>query len=399
MSNFKVEFTLKQHTPLIHFQSDQAGATLRATELKPKFDKFLKEHVFGGEIPKEFLTDKDKDALSYKVKIEHIETKEIEIKNKTYFGNMGKDTSDKEFKHAIHCLSDFKIEFVVFNDTIKSAIENYFASFMAITNFGTRQNKGFGSFYISKKDTTYYIEPIEALKKIDTNFIYAIYGNQSSEKVFEQIEIIYPLMKTGINYPDYRKKEITDRNGNIKKVPDPSQGRGEKASYYKSYLFSYMLGKNPSIGNEKRFIKENFFENKIKSDGITKKYVRAMLGIGDGIEFKDHERRGKIEYSNPKIERFKSPLTFKVIENQLFIIINKIDNVMFNNEFTFKDKYGTPKKIRTPASNDFDIIDFVHSFADYFNNEINVSKVKEKRNIFDEKILVAKNMKFIKASS
>jgi len=43
MSKFKLEFTLKQHTPLIHFQSNQKGATLRATELKPKLDKFLIE--------------------------------------------------------------------------------------------------------------------------------------------------------------------------------------------------------------------------------------------------------------------------------------------------------------------------------------------------------------------
>ena len=40
---YKLEFTLKQHTPLIHFQHDQAGATLRATEVKPKLDKFLRE--------------------------------------------------------------------------------------------------------------------------------------------------------------------------------------------------------------------------------------------------------------------------------------------------------------------------------------------------------------------
>ena len=43
MSNFKLTFKLKQHTPLIHFQHDQTGATLRATELKPKLDRFLVE--------------------------------------------------------------------------------------------------------------------------------------------------------------------------------------------------------------------------------------------------------------------------------------------------------------------------------------------------------------------
>jgi len=60
MSSFKVEFTLKQHTPLIHFQSDQSGATLRATELKPKLDRFLIEKVFNNEKEryKEFLIKK-----------------------------------------------------------------------------------------------------------------------------------------------------------------------------------------------------------------------------------------------------------------------------------------------------------------------------------------------------
>jgi hypothetical protein len=42
---YKLEFTLKQHTPLIHFQHDQEGATLRATEVKPKLDKFVIEKL------------------------------------------------------------------------------------------------------------------------------------------------------------------------------------------------------------------------------------------------------------------------------------------------------------------------------------------------------------------
>ena len=38
---YTLKFTLKQHTPLIHFQHDQAGATLRASEVKPKLDRFI----------------------------------------------------------------------------------------------------------------------------------------------------------------------------------------------------------------------------------------------------------------------------------------------------------------------------------------------------------------------
>lgn len=38
---YKYEFELKQITPMIHFQHDESGATLRSTEVKPKLDKFL----------------------------------------------------------------------------------------------------------------------------------------------------------------------------------------------------------------------------------------------------------------------------------------------------------------------------------------------------------------------
>ena len=38
---YRLQVKLKQHTPLIHFQWNQKGATLRASELKPKLDKFI----------------------------------------------------------------------------------------------------------------------------------------------------------------------------------------------------------------------------------------------------------------------------------------------------------------------------------------------------------------------
>ena len=44
---YKIEFTLKQHTPIIHFQHDQDGATIRATEVKPKLDQFIFEKLTG----------------------------------------------------------------------------------------------------------------------------------------------------------------------------------------------------------------------------------------------------------------------------------------------------------------------------------------------------------------
>lgn len=41
MSEHQHSFILRQHTPMIHFQHKQAGATLRPSELKSKLDRFI----------------------------------------------------------------------------------------------------------------------------------------------------------------------------------------------------------------------------------------------------------------------------------------------------------------------------------------------------------------------
>ena len=71
---YKTTITLKQHTPIIHFQHDQEGATLRATELKPKLDRFLIK-----KLGNEWSENKSfwkvggskgmHDALDYKIRI------------------------------------------------------------------------------------------------------------------------------------------------------------------------------------------------------------------------------------------------------------------------------------------------------------------------------------------
>ena len=70
--------TLKQHTPLIHFQHSEPGAKLRATEVKPKLDRYILTKLGGGNYEtginraKEqgLLTGKgEHPALDYKLRI------------------------------------------------------------------------------------------------------------------------------------------------------------------------------------------------------------------------------------------------------------------------------------------------------------------------------------------
>ncbi len=392
-SKFKVEFTLKQHTPMIHFQSDQKGATLRASELKPKLDRFLIQHLFKDD-KKEFaqyLIDTQKNALDYKVEIVAEKTDVLDIRNRSYFGNMGPNTVQRKavMNHNV------QITFFSYRTELISKIKTYFASFLAMENFGMRQSKGFGSYYLGPKDAQ-YCDVFTALDKIGQHYIYAQYQGEKSEKVFSHVEVIYPLIKTGINYPDLAKKDhprgFTDRNGNIKQVPDHEGGRGPKASYYRSFLFQYMHEKH-HLGNEKRFIKEEFFSprQRIESDGSEKRYVRALLGVADGVTFRDI-RSGTISYTNDEVKRFKSPLTFKIIDDYLIVLAHD-NSLIFNKEFMFSDKFNNKKSIKTPSS--FDINDFLNAFSDYFN----ALTITESKNMFDQKIQQAQKASFKKVAS
>lgn len=368
--------TLKQHTPLIHFQAAQDYATIRATELKPKLDKFLIEYAFKDfDLYKNYLIGEQKDsnskikALDYKVLIRLKINNEalIEPIKSLYFANMG-DTNN--FKKAVFNKGDIEIEFFSLHKEIINQIEKNIAKFFAITNFGTRQNKGFGSFYI--KDDKKLIDNIKEIK--DKFLIIRYDQNLDYNLMMEDISVIYALMKTGVNFPDHPKGE-KGLNRSI---------RGKRASYHKSFLFQYMLNKD--VGNEKRFIKENFFrkELRVSKDTQIKKYVRGLLGISDGIEFKD-DRRGKINYDGGEIERFKSPITFKIVDNIIAIIPEKINKEMYDKEFILYDRFDR-KSIKTPNEKEFELNNFLFSFADYFNS----LKVENANNFLENKVRNAK---------
>lgn len=41
MNIYNINIELKQVSPMLHFQGREDGATIRATELKPKLDRFI----------------------------------------------------------------------------------------------------------------------------------------------------------------------------------------------------------------------------------------------------------------------------------------------------------------------------------------------------------------------
>jgi len=393
---FKISFKLKQHTPLIHFQHNQKGATLRATELKPKLDKFLIERVFKKDRKKyeKYLIDKDKDALNYKVKIVYKDVEFFDIeqsipkpngKFKTvqfplFFANMGLKNKDEKRRFSF-TEKPIEVEFFSLYPEILELIEKNFPAFLMLNNFGTRQSKGFGSFYIHPDDPHY------KQLKLNYCFTFKLKGNLSNEEklrlIFERIELFYKSLRSGINDFNFRE---------------------EKTSFYfKSMMFAYAKSKN--IQWDKKNIKEKFFNSYLNSqakehnDEILKfksnqKYlIKELLGLSTEESWKSYG--ASIKRESKEIERFPSPLFFKPLIKkdvaEIYFEPLRINSKMYNTEFHITSSSSRDTlSLSTPTKDVFTVKDFIdfainvdlekHVQKDYHEN----SKFKVLKEIYNE---------------
>ena len=329
MNAFKLTYKLKQHTPMIHFQSDQGGATLRATELKPKLDKFLLAN--NNDLP--FVKHANgAKSVDYKVTIrasgtiikdiETFDNRGREQKDPLFFGNMG-DGVRKKFVEA----GNIGIEFVTFNTEIKQAIESKFESFLAQTNFGTRQSKGFGSFYLDKP--------------FDKSLIpYKVYSFKSTNWK-NDIKLLYAFLRQGINLPN-------------------SEGT---RFYSKPAIFTYALSRN--ITWDKKAIKQHFFSDvlsvqqakyaqnsPVSFSGQSSFLMRDLFGLSSSQAWLSYKTT--VEKEHQEIERFKSPITFKIIAGMVYFWAdNSVDRIL-NKTFAITTKGNKSLSLSTPKEFNFD---------------------------------------------
>ena len=205
------EVELEQITPYVNEIDGEKGKDiLRPTEFKPRFDKFLvrKYEEAKKEIPKILLLkvngenkekkDNHNDGTSVKkgksfdysitIASDDLEYKQREVYKKfmTSGGN-GYQVRKKNIK--------LKVIFFSLNLKMIEIIKENLPEFLAITNFGKRKNKCFGSFYISQEDPNYKdIDEIEILKtykffKTDTeNKEYLELKEDNIEEILENLE-------------------------------------------------------------------------------------------------------------------------------------------------------------------------------------------------------------------
>jgi hypothetical protein len=395
---YRLKIKLKQHTPLIHFQYEQAGATVRATELKPKLDKFLIKK--SGEIKDKYLIGSEKSALNYKVKIKNVVNQRIldietdrEDRNgrplfdkrgkkrkdsfPAFFANMGSDSDIKKFSMC-DCLT---VEIFSFSDDLLNMIKKHFCDFISVTNFGTRQSKGFGSFYIHEGDDLFKLPEMK----------YHFYGEADSDtehgefkQLFESIDVFYRSIRSGIN--------LKHKNN-------------ETFFYFKSLMFHY--AKSKGIQWDKKTIKEKYFNREfytqqeeyndfkggdILSYSSAKKYLmRDLLGLSSDESWFSY--RSNITKTSKTIDRFKSPITFKPIrigdkhneeekefDFDIFIIPNAVDKKFLNQAFEIL-RNGRGNLLLHTAP-DFNINDFFE-FIRNFNAEDHIDEEFENHKYFE----------------
>lgn len=329
--------------PIIHFQPKTLGATLRASEVKPKFDAYIKSQE--GKIPEEWYLKDDADALNYKMRFEDEKSMFIE-----------KGRGGRKDAIPMYYANDEKrrvwtnptLMITCFIPKLQDVITKHLESFFIVSNFGAVQGKGYGSFTVGSHEK---IDIVKVLRKeFGTSKIYCMEGfsavDHSKEVLFERIKEFYTLTKSGINF---------------------------RGKYQRSSLFLYMH-EEKNIDNEKAEVKQRdlvsgYFK---ESDKVWKnknpKFVRALLGLSARMDFRKGSERESVKIGHLKrsIERFASPIFFKIIDNRVYIVPREIDQRMYNQTFVFR---GNKRSIEleTPDSSEFDIQKFLNYAVKSYN--------------------------------
>lgn len=351
---------LKQHTPLIHFQHDQEGATLRASEVKPKLDKYIlsklsSEEKVQGQNDGWIKVKGDKTWLDYKIFIEAKEKDgfvRLNVKQKTdnrtraikyvtdefpfLIANMGgKDTEDELMNFSLY--NDVSMRIVTSQIRLCQLVDSNIEMFFAQNNFGQRQTKGFGSYSVIGKQINGdemieigwsghfkdYFENGTPVLKFSVNA--DLDSLKKQKMLFDVLDFYWRCLKSGINYT----KRLVPKNGNGDVIIR------NKERYIKAFLWTYLNSKGYTW--EKRKIKRDlhletpFPERNYGESASNAVFARGLMGCPDKYEYRIpqntfREDRNRNQYKeivenhtvrinniSQTIERISSPIIFKPI--------------------------------------------------------------------------------------
>lgn len=361
MNDWQKEYKLVQHTPLIHFQHSEPHACLRATEVKPKLDRFLIEQLekddrFGdGRWKKWFVGDGSQQSFDYMMRItpnsEQVDrTQSIERAiaraehrppnaslheiHKNYFGNMAsgnniQDTIRETFKESLLYKDGLTLTIRCFIPELLTLIDEHIRGFFMMHNFGTRQRKGFGSFTVDIRTEPNAPKGFDLVGKYCPNAYYCKLDNDvNADALLDAVWVISAFLRSGFN-------------------------RGE-GNYVRGFVFRYFQREKNPLANDKAFVKQKVLHNVYNEatrgehlhpygNNVRYRYVRGLLGTNENSRFCRAPNAHTPVYdiythSAEGIERFPSPLLFKPIGKFVFILPQKMPDEIFGSEFYILEK-------------------------------------------------------------
>ena len=412
---------LKQHTPLIHFQHDQDGATLRASEVKPKLDNFIlskltSEERGQGEHKGWIISKNGRTWLNYKMKIsdnpDNIfsmkmnEKKEYkkkneekdkkngwrieivnygEVRNKPegkvrlvikdekgkfyygkwrkedskiiydldsypcFFANMGCDINDSQEYRKVS-FSEEPFEVILFtkyseiitilNDLNRKILSSFFQK----TNFGTRQSKGFGSFYIDESDRL-YVKPHSDyyfnVPIVENNYYNEFYV------LFHRIELFTKTLRAGINEKRGKNTIFYFKSLAFMYCKDILKAEWDKKKVKTEFYFYDSPRRKDSLHKQRYQYPDDENHDILFWDSTDGYDIRDLLGFSTNEEWQSYSdsiekkvaliRNGRTDFPRREdtlpVDRMRSPLLIKPICH-----VDEDDNVSYTIYLLFQDE-------------------------------------------------------------
>lgn len=338
--SIRITFTLTQITPIAHFDYDNecVTPTIRVTEVKPKLDRFLKKmysRSYKGEsMPEDwFIVDSSgerTEALDYKMQItpQANSSRQFEIRKNDYsnkynfLANMGGDETRRDGTH------EGAAKFVMENHPLSGQIVSFRESllafmnepivenltpidmFFACTNFGMRQDKGFGEFVtnpllLQGPSANDLFE--EVLNSVYGNYVYSTELEKGRKGVLrKEFNDLEPACRTiGKVY-----KRLKSGKENFVHVYFSQNSNSRVKDYTVSNLYKR------SFENEKDVCKRDG----ANADGAV--YGKALFGLANEIKIKEGTWTIGSRDEQNAISRIKSPVTFRVLYDTVYMFLD-----------------------------------------------------------------------------
>lgn len=373
-----IEFDLEQITPMIHFQGEEKGAGIRASDLKPRFDAFIQRYLydFETEEQKKKLHEytlrcensgnnnkmseanrSEKFSFDYKVRVRN------ESKDKKITFYKGKDKSGKNTFYGsfygqlddnkVSYYEQIKITFICSDLCLSKQIKEFFPVFLAVNSFGLRNNKGYGYFKLKQNREEQILDYIKKYHILEKEYLRRQgYSNENAHRKEEGIGVYQLNISNQKEINCEKSKKVQSLLDSIKLFHQILKSGLNHDGYIPSFMLKKSQFDKMAALEEKAVLEKKAFKLFLKNNGydisaLTKKgdrygkmdvatfckkrkyYVRGLLGLAPFYVFgkvgdknknqKECKIRFNVKISN--IERFASPIRYLPISYQKVIIV------------------------------------------------------------------------------